>query len=151
MIPTRLRQQYNNGTVIGFCKDTGTVIIASNHYRYVGKTSKVEVNQLSSEQKRCGYSWPSVQDLHMILTETVESEPYLEFSPLCPQLKWLTGFTWYRNFVSNTLTESRKNPLLKQVDFTYSRKIRVQDVKVSRASGFLVPVIKLNGSSKEVL
>ena len=97
MIPTRLNQRFNSGTVAGFKKETGEIIIVADRAVYVDDYYLSEFEQIQSEtlqQYPAGYKWPSVAEIKILNIHTIEfcmklKQKFLGTQLLTNRILWL--------------------------------------------------------------
>ena len=84
MIPTRLHQPFNNGVVLGFNRESGSVIVASKCYYHIDEfdltTISYKIKQ--TEQSSTGYTWPSILDLETVAVEIANMISFLRSAHL---------------------------------------------------------------------
>lgn len=71
MIPTRLNQSYNNGTVMGFNSRTGSILVFANSTVYVPVYSHDSFDVVRSDSLKNfpkGYQWPTIHDFYSVGT-----------------------------------------------------------------------------------
>lgn len=87
MIPTRLNQQFNQGTVVGFSKTTGAVVVFANTIGYVDKFNSLSFERMQQESLAAyptGYQWPTSDDFYHSMCRIVSCGLY-EMDPLVKQ------------------------------------------------------------------
>lgn len=87
MIPTRLNQQFNQGTVVGFSKTTGAVVVFANTIGYVDKFNSSSFERMQQESLAAyptGYQWPTSDDFYHSMCRRIGRRLY-EMDPLVKQ------------------------------------------------------------------
>ena len=71
MIPTRLHQPFKNGVVLGFNRESGSVIVASKCYYCIDDFDLTTISDKIKQTEQCapGYTWPSILDLETVAVE----------------------------------------------------------------------------------
>ena len=125
MIPTRLNQRFNRGTVAGFKKETGEIILVADRAVCVDDYSFSEFGQIqldTLQQYPAGYKWPSVAEIKKLDRRTIEfcgklKQKFLGTQLLTNRILWLVTrdcivndqyasfFMYYLHLESNNLKE----------------------------------------------
>ena len=87
MILTRLNQQFNQGTVVGFSKTTGAVVVFANTIGYVEKFNSSSFERMQQESLAAyptGYRWPTRDDFYHSMCRSIGHGLY-EMDPLVEQ------------------------------------------------------------------
>lgn len=109
MIPTRLNQRFNCGTVAGFKKETGEIILVADRAVYVDDYYSSEFEQIQSEtlqQYPAGYKWPSVAEIKTLDRRTIEFCFSLKQKFLSTQITDLEFWLVTRDYISETKSRS---------------------------------------------
>lgn len=81
MIPTRLNQKFHHGTVSGFNRTTGSLVIFSNTAYYSDSTNAAQFLQHYNESTREfpeGYKWPTEIDFQHLLGAFVKDNTVVD-------------------------------------------------------------------------
>ena len=149
MIPTRLGQQKHNGTVLGFNRKLGSIIIAYNQDYHV---SCVKIDPLLPlvDQIRVRepieYVWPLVSDLEIVLYHVYSpNENVVRY----PHLKWDHLNLMFGRYYNTGETVCENGAvMLRQMQLLSSKnkvKHNLLNFIGSLTSGYVIPVTRING------
>ena len=141
MIPTRLHQPFKNGVVLGFNRESGSVIVVTNHYTIASfDLSNIEQTIEQSSNLEHGYGWPTISDCEAIA---------IEF--LTRVFKEQSSLHYY--LVSRTIV-SVYGDVLKMIQLaihkSYSNtSFEIMQVLVpsTGSNGIVLPVLYINGNN----
>lgn len=157
MIPTRLNQHYNSGTVVGFNSSTGSVLVMANSTvsvpRYPGYHFTA-IQQSTLANYPSGYKWPSLLDFCSLrCNRTLNSHSVLNDNYFREKLNRLSSQdnVLDRYLVTSDVKESalccgRYYYNLVEV-FERNCYSRIAHVACSHNNGWLIPVLYINGEN----
>ena len=145
-LPTRIGQQFNEGSVVGFNTRSGCVIVCANHSLLL-RSEIHPVTTLSHSESLesfpTGYSWPLITDFDR--WETISCS--IDYFCLLEHLtKVFSGRSWARLAVqlpNGTFSFDSYRIILVSLEHKTSVVVDYTDV----IHGRLVPVFKLNGAN----
>ena len=141
MIPTRLHQPFKNGVVLGFNRESGSVIVVTNHYTIASfDLRNIEQTIEQSSNLEHGYGWPTISDCEAIaiefLTRVFKEQPSLHYY-----------------LVSRTIV-SNQDDVLKMIQLAIHKSCSNTSVVIERVSatstgsyGVVLPVLYINGNN----
>ena len=142
MIPTRLNQNFTCGYLAGFNNMTGNLIVVHNSPSY---TSSLQLDRFKQdllqymENNYPGWKCPTINDL--------ESLNRCTFAPFV--LKGLKpNYKNSRSVYITTISEICRSVITQQRIYqTVTDTIRIERCRTWDTSGFIVPVIYINGTN----
>lgn len=169
MIPTRLNQQFNSGTVTGFNRKTGSVIVFSNtvtnKVHSLGPYDHINTEYSTLKMYPAGYQWPKLSDFdHLTINHEVSyfgdpislnAEHFLQ--QVIPQMldpkvrvPYCLLTATYNGVNEYDEPEIFTDIVLRQ-DYFNRWVIQKFSHSSGRHYGNLLPVITINGSNADLL
>ena len=153
MIPTRVRQQYKEGSLMGFNPKTGKLLIVANRSTYIEyylPHERDQVYQQSLANYPQGCSQPTVDDFKAIKIQDIVRCIAVSGCALSNVRHRQEDFAW---FVTCNVVGRKSKPLYRLVVINnYSSEVgQVKLFSTDAASndGYLCPVLRINGSNCE--
>ena len=149
MIPTRLGQQLHNGTVLGFNRKLGSIVIAYNQDYHVSCVKINPLLPLVNQIRVCEpieYVWPFVSDLETVLYHVYS--PYENVNRY-RHLKWdHLNITFGRYYNTGEIVCENGSVMLRQMQLLRSKnevKHNLLTFIGSLTSGYVIPVTRISG------
>lgn len=154
MIPTRLNQQFNQGTVVGFSKTTGAVVVFANTIGYVDKFNSLSFERMQQESLAAyptGYRWPTRDDFYHSMCRRLDRRLY-EMDHLVKQnLIHHLCICRDKDYYLVTREWFNDTKFLSQVFITFRGRTTFvsSGVYSTLTMGNLIPVMRINGHNCE--
>ena len=158
MIPTRLNQQFNRGTVVGFDLRTGSVLVMANSAVSVPSYPDhlfESIQRLTLENYPRGYKWPTQLDFRSLISPS-DSEwvPVMSghFRQHLFRLNFVTTprSSYYINYLVTSSTKvNSETGIIRYwiVGIKSSDDLYAQMDNYFINSGMLIPVLYINGEN----